>query len=142
MNRRLANEIEFSGSYTFSRTIDDASDFSEQSQNPYDIRAERAVSANEQRHRFVLSGTFDLPFGDEEEEKELSGFLPKLARGDHAEEVGGLFHLKDHGRDVWGDRAAGGGDEDRLRVLLSRFHRARSIYREMGSALQINFNWT
>ena len=66
LNRRLADEVEFSGSYTFSKTLDDASDFAQQPQNPYDVRAERSVSANDQRHRFVFSGTFD-PFGDEEE---------------------------------------------------------------------------
>ena len=130
MNRRLANEIEFSGS---SRTIDDASDFSEQPQNPYDIRAERAVSANEQRHRFVLSGTFDLPFGDEEEEKELSGFLPKLLGNIETAPILtlGVADLSIH---LWASMP--------VTMVLSRFHRARSIYREMGSALQINFNWT
>jgi hypothetical protein len=69
LNRRLANEIEFSANYTVSKALDDASDFIEQPQNPYDIRAERALSANDQRHRFVFSGTFDLPFGDEEGRK-------------------------------------------------------------------------
>src|SRR5215472_2976292 len=78
LNRRLADEIEFSGSYTLSKTLDDASDFAEQPQNPYDIRAERSVSANDQRHRFVFSGTFDLPFGDEEDGKKPTGILPKL----------------------------------------------------------------
>ena len=67
VNRRLANEIEFSGSYTLSKAIDDASDFNEQPENPYLLHAERALSANDQRHRFVFSGTFDLPFGDEGE---------------------------------------------------------------------------
>src|SRR5260370_20977599 len=65
LNRRLANEIEFSGSYTLSKAIDDASDFDEHPENPYLIRAERALSSNDQRHRFVLSGTFDLPVGGE-----------------------------------------------------------------------------
>lgn len=77
LNRRLANEIEFSASYTFSKALDDASDFIEQPQNPYDIRAERALSANDQRHRFVFSGTFDLPFGDEEGRKP-KGLIAKL----------------------------------------------------------------
>ena len=80
LNRRLSNEIEFSGSYTLSKTLDDASDFSEQPQNPYAIRAERSLSANDQRHRFVFSGTFDLPFGDDEEEgkQASSGLLTKV----------------------------------------------------------------
>jgi hypothetical protein len=78
LNRRLANEIELSGSYTISKAIDDASDFDEQPENPYLIRAERALSSNDQRHRFVLSGTFDLPFGDEEGSKKPSGVIAKL----------------------------------------------------------------
>ena len=78
LNRRLANEIEFSGSYTISKAIDDASDFDEQPENPYMIRTERALSSNDQRHRFVLSGTFDLPFGDEEETKKRGGLIAKL----------------------------------------------------------------
>jgi hypothetical protein len=78
LNRRLANEIEFSGSYTLSKTIDDASDFDEHPENPYLIPAERALSSNDQRHRFVLSGTFDLPIGDEDETKKSSGVIAKL----------------------------------------------------------------
>ncbi len=78
LNRRLSNEVSFSGSYTFSKAIDDASDFDEQPQNQYSLHAERALSANDQRHRFVFSGTFDLPFADEEEGKKPSGVIAKL----------------------------------------------------------------
>jgi hypothetical protein len=78
LNRRLSNEISFSGSYTFSKAIDDASDFNEQPENPYLLRAERALSSNDQKHRFVFSGTFDLPFGDDEEGKKPSGAIAKL----------------------------------------------------------------
>jgi hypothetical protein len=78
LNRRLANEVEFSGSYTVSKAIDDASDFNEQPENPYIIRGERALSSNDQSHRFVLSGTFDLPFGDEDETTKRSGVIAKV----------------------------------------------------------------
>lgn len=78
LNRRLSNEVSFSGSYTFSKAIDDASDFNEQPENPDSLHAERAVSANDQRHRFVFSGTFDLPFGDEEDGKKSPGAIKKL----------------------------------------------------------------
>ena len=66
LNRRMSDEIEFTGAYTLSRTTDDASSFEEQPQNPYDVAAERALSRYDQRHRFVFSGLFDLPIGDEE----------------------------------------------------------------------------
>ena len=78
MNRRLSNEVEFSGSYTLSKATDDASDYNEQPDNPYLLSAERARSANDQRHRFVFSGTFDLPFGDEDEGKNPGGIIPKV----------------------------------------------------------------
>jgi outer membrane receptor protein involved in Fe transport len=78
LNRRLSNEMSFSGSYTFSKAIDDASDFNEQPENPYSLHAERALSSNDQRHRFVFSGTFDLPFADEEGGKKPSGLIAKL----------------------------------------------------------------
>jgi len=78
VNRRLSNEIAFSGSYTLSKTIDDSSDFNEQPNNPYLLGGERALSANDQRHRVVFSGTFDLPFGDEDEGKKPSGIASKL----------------------------------------------------------------
>ena len=67
LNKRMSNEFEVLASYTFSKTRDDASDFDEQPQNPFDLRAERALSRQDVRHRFVLSSLFDLPFGDEEE---------------------------------------------------------------------------
>ena len=78
LNRRLSNEIEFSGSYTLSKAIDNASDFNQQPENPYLLPAERALSSNDQKHRFVFSGTFDLPFGDEDEGKKPSGTISRL----------------------------------------------------------------
>jgi hypothetical protein len=68
VNRRLANEFEVLASYTISKTIDDASDFVESPQNPYNFPAERAISANNQAQRFVVSALFDLPIGDEDSE--------------------------------------------------------------------------
>lgn len=56
LNRQFTEEFELMAGYTFSKTIDDASYDSEQPQNPYDPAAERALSLNDQRHRFVMSG--------------------------------------------------------------------------------------
>jgi hypothetical protein len=78
LSRKLSNEISFSGSYTISKAIDDAFDFDEQPENPYSLHAERALSANDQRHRFVFSGTFDLPFEDEDEGNKPTGTIAKL----------------------------------------------------------------
>jgi hypothetical protein len=78
LNRTLSNEIEFSGSYTISKAIDDASDFNEQPEDPYLLGAERALSSNDQRHRFVFSGTFDLPLGDKGEGKKPGGSVAQV----------------------------------------------------------------
>jgi hypothetical protein len=42
--------------YSYSKTIDDASYDSEEAQNPYAFRNERAFSLMDQRHRFTFSG--------------------------------------------------------------------------------------
>jgi hypothetical protein len=76
LNRRLANELEWSAAYTWSHATDTASDFNEQPQNPYDLNAESADSRYDQRHRFVASALFDLPIGDEEDRK--PGEMPGL----------------------------------------------------------------
>lgn len=67
LNRRMSDELAFSGSYTLSKTFDDASDFDEQPQNPFDLRAENAVSRQHQQQRFVFNALWELPIGDEEE---------------------------------------------------------------------------
>jgi hypothetical protein len=41
VNHKMSNELAFSASYTLSKTFDDASDFDEQPQNPFNLR-ERA----------------------------------------------------------------------------------------------------
>jgi hypothetical protein len=61
LNRRLSNDVEFSGSYTLSKTLDDASDFDEQPQNPFDLAAEHAVSRQNQQQRFVFNALWNLP---------------------------------------------------------------------------------
>src|SRR5262249_3006412 len=58
LNRRLADEIEWSAAYTWSHARDSASDFDEQPQNPYALTDEWADSRYDQRHRFVASALF------------------------------------------------------------------------------------
>ncbi len=66
INKRFSSEISVLASYTLSKVTDDASDFNEQPANPYNLPAERALSLQNVRNRFVVSGVFELPFGDEE----------------------------------------------------------------------------
>ncbi|MFI5059134.1 MAG: TonB-dependent receptor domain-containing protein [Candidatus Acidiferrales bacterium] len=79
LNQRMSNELAFSASYTLSKTFDDASDFDEQPQNPYNLVAENALSRQHQQHRFVFNALWELPVGDEENKgmnsKESTGWL-------------------------------------------------------------------
>jgi len=72
LNKRLSNEFELLASYTLAKATDDASDFDEQPQNPYDLKSERGLSRQDVRHRFVVNALFDLPFGEEEEKGAVS----------------------------------------------------------------------
>jgi outer membrane receptor for ferrienterochelin and colicin len=67
LTRRMNEELEFSASFTLAKTFDDASDFDEQPQNPFNLRAENAVSRQHQQQRFVFNALWDLPIGDEED---------------------------------------------------------------------------
>jgi hypothetical protein len=81
LSRRMNEELEFSASYTLSKTLDDASDFDEQPESPFDPRAENAVSRQHQQQRFVFNALWDLPIGEEEDKggksEESAGWLTK-----------------------------------------------------------------
>jgi hypothetical protein len=62
-----------------SKTFDNASDYDEQPQNPFALRAENAVSRQHQQQRFVFNALWDLPIGDEDDKggkpEENTGWL-------------------------------------------------------------------
>lgn len=68
-DKRFSNGMSFLVAYTWSKLIDDVSTtvgFLGQAstrQNVYDRAAERAISSQDIRHRFVSSFVYDLPFG-------------------------------------------------------------------------------
>ena len=75
LRKRFSHGMAFLASYTFSRTIDDASSFNmtgsaskpvagenDLAQNPFNLAAERGRSLFDSRHRFVLSYEWALPF--------------------------------------------------------------------------------
>jgi outer membrane receptor protein involved in Fe transport len=66
LERRMSEDLTLSASYTLSRTLDDASDFDEQPQNPFNIAAERAPSRQDQHHLLVSSALWELPIGEDE----------------------------------------------------------------------------
>ena len=67
--RRLTSGLTLRASYTWSRSLDDASGLFQAAsepaipQNSQNMRAERGLSNFQAKHRFVLSHVYDLPFG-------------------------------------------------------------------------------
>jgi trimeric autotransporter adhesin len=68
VRKRLAHGISFGATYTFSKSIDDASSVGGGGvvviQNPFDIAADRGLSTFDQRHKFTGNWITDLPFGE------------------------------------------------------------------------------
>jgi len=69
VTRRFSQGLSFTSSYTFSKSIDNSSGIRVQGYDtlfPQDsrcLRCERALSAFDTRHRFVLGSAYDLPVG-------------------------------------------------------------------------------
>ena len=58
VTKRFTRNYSLNANYTLSKTIDEATDFNTDylAQNPLNVRADRSLSAFDQRHRVVLSG--------------------------------------------------------------------------------------
>ncbi len=78
VQRRFANNFSLNAHYTFSKSIDEVTDFNSDfsAQNPLNIRLDRALSSFDQRHRAVFSGVFASPVkGDSFLDKILADFV-------------------------------------------------------------------
>jgi hypothetical protein len=68
VRKRMAKGLGVSGTYIYSKSIDDASSIGGGGavvvQNPFDLPAERGLSSFDQRHKFSGNWMYDLPFGD------------------------------------------------------------------------------
>lgn len=90
--KRLSKGMTFVANYTWSKSIDDASDpggTSFEANLPQDVRnldAEKALSSFDHRHRFVASYLYELPFG-----KEATGWKKKAFNG---WQIGGIVTLQ------------------------------------------------
>ncbi|HEY9431147.1 MAG TPA: TonB-dependent receptor [Blastocatellia bacterium] len=64
--KRFSRNFSLNAHYTFSKAIDEVTDFNSDfsAQNPLNLQLERALSAFDQRHRFVASGVIQSPFGN------------------------------------------------------------------------------
>lgn len=85
LNRQFQEDVQLLVGYTFSKTTDTASYDGEQPQNPYALQGERALSLQDQRHRFTLSGLWVLgPDRDDANDARRNaegGLLTKLVTG-------------------------------------------------------------
>ncbi|MBV9608191.1 MAG: TonB-dependent receptor, partial [Acidobacteria bacterium] len=88
--KRYSRGLVLSASYTFSKSEDTGggslSNFSDEHsgapQNSMDIAAEKGLSAFDARHRLVLNGVYELPFGaGRTYAADASGFVGKLISG-------------------------------------------------------------
>ncbi len=63
ITKRFSRNYSVNANYTLSKTIDEATDFNTDylAQNPLNIRADRSLSAFDQRHRAVISAVFISP---------------------------------------------------------------------------------
>jgi len=72
IKKRFGSRLSFFANYTYSKAIDDSTDFNSDYSafNEVDLRAERALSDFDQRHKFVLAAIAESPW----ENSLLSGF--------------------------------------------------------------------
>jgi hypothetical protein len=78
IQRRFSNNFSILSHYTLSKTIDEVTDFNSDfsAQNPLDLRADRSLSAFDQRHRVVISGVAQMPeLGDSVAAKIFENFV-------------------------------------------------------------------
>jgi hypothetical protein len=71
LQKRFSHGLQFQAAYTFSKSIDDGSTF-EETLNPFNFRASRALSLFNSKQRFVISYDWELPIA---KRKGLTGKL-------------------------------------------------------------------
>ncbi len=64
VNKRFSDRFSFFANYTFSKAIDEVTDFNSDFQptDQTDLRGERSLSAFDQRHKFVVASVIDSPW--------------------------------------------------------------------------------
>jgi hypothetical protein len=64
ITKRFSRNYSVNANYTFSKTIDEATDFNTDylAQNPFNFRQDRSLSSFDQRHHIVISAVFISPY--------------------------------------------------------------------------------
>ena len=82
VRKRFTRGIAFGGTYTFSKSIDNASSIgggaTVVAQNPNDLAAERGLSSFDQRQHLTADWTFELPFGENRKWLSRPGTVEKI----------------------------------------------------------------
>jgi TonB dependent receptor-like, beta-barrel/Carboxypeptidase regulatory-like domain len=85
VRKRMRHGLSLGGTYTFSKSIDDASSIggggTVVAQNFYDIAAERGLSSFNQTHRFTADYYYELPLGKEKKWLNNDSWAQKLFGG-------------------------------------------------------------
>ncbi len=85
VRKRMRHGLSVGGTYTYSKSIDDASSIgggaAVVAQNDLDIAAERSLSSFDQRHRFVADYVYDLPFGKDRKWLNNAGMAQNILGG-------------------------------------------------------------
>jgi outer membrane receptor protein involved in Fe transport len=85
LRKRMRHGLSVGGTYTYSKSIDDASSIgggaTVVAQNDLDIAAERSLSSFDQRHRFVADYLYELPLGKDKKWLTTSGAAQSIFGG-------------------------------------------------------------
>lgn len=85
VRKRMRHGLSFGGTYTFSKSLDDASSIgggaAVVAQNFYNIAAERGLSSFNQTHRFTADYYYELPVGKEKKWLNSNGWGQRLLGG-------------------------------------------------------------
>ena len=85
LRKRMRHGLSLGGTYTYSKSIDDASSIgggaTVVAQNDLDIAAERGLSSFDQRHRLVADYVYELPFGKDKKWLTSSGMAQNIFAG-------------------------------------------------------------
>ncbi|MCI0485622.1 MAG: carboxypeptidase regulatory-like domain-containing protein [Blastocatellia bacterium] len=75
LKKRFSSNYAVNANYTYSKSIDEVTDFNSDfsAQNPLDFRADRALSAFDQRHRFVFNAVFNSPLSGDSAVERIFG---------------------------------------------------------------------
>src|SRR6478609_9468959 len=85
VRKRMRHGLSLGGTYTYSKSIDDASSIgggaTVVAQNDLDIAAERGLSSFNQTHRLVADYVYELPFGKDKKWLTSSGMAQNIFAG-------------------------------------------------------------